>query len=186
MSRTSCSDLQSEKPQTNPKSDTQLNMWELAQVFNGLFGLTYPQERKRQHLCLQSKCSTLLCSALLSRKGCPKLLQKWQRAQSGECWGRSTEMKRPEKQEWEELPIQLLQPLPPNFPYPAAEHPGQLLSQSATKQYNRARARGKLPISVTTLKRDGPLTILLQRHLSLCVWLHTFIKSVAHHSQNKL
>lgn len=70
MSRTSCSDLQGKKPQTNPKSDTKLNMWELAQVFDGLFGLTYPQERKRNHLCLQSKCSTFLSSALLSQKGC--------------------------------------------------------------------------------------------------------------------
>lgn len=58
------------KPQTNPKSGTQLTVWELAQVFNGLFGLTYPQERKRHRLCLQSKCSTFLSSALLSQKGC--------------------------------------------------------------------------------------------------------------------
>lgn len=45
-------------------------MWELAQLFNGLFGLTYPQGRKRHHLCLQSKCSTFLSPALLPEKGC--------------------------------------------------------------------------------------------------------------------
>lgn len=81
-------------------------------------------------------------------------------------------MKKPERQEGEFVkhahyvkPVQLLQPFLPDFFFESAEHSGQLLSQSAPKQYKRAS--GKLPISATTLKRDGSLTLLLQRHLSL-------------------
>lgn len=161
------------KTQINPKSDTQLNMWELAQVFNGLFGLIYPQERKIHHLCLQSKCSAFLSSALLSQKGCLQSccrsgkelslenaegdLLRWKgpKNRNESLWNTHTYVK----------PVQLLEPLSPNFPCPAAEHPGQLLSRSAPKQYKRAS--GKMLISATTLKRDGPLTLLLQRHLSL-------------------
>lgn len=124
-------------------------------------------------MCLQSKCSTFLSSALLSQKGCLQSccrsgkelslenvegdLLRWKclKNRNESLWNMYTYVK----------PVQLLQPLPPDFLCPAAEHPDQLLSQSAPKQYRRAS--GKLPISAVTLKRDGPLTLLLQRHLCL-------------------
>lgn len=114
----------------------------------------------------------------------PKLLQKWQRLSLENAEGdllRLKGLKDRNESLWNThtyvKPIQLLEPLSSNFLCPAAEHPGQLLSRSAPKQYRRAS--GKLPISANTFKRDGPLTLLLQRHLSL-------IKSVAYHSQNKI
>lgn len=155
-------------------------MWELAQLFNRLFGLTYPPGRKRHYLCLQSKCSTFLSPVLHPEKGClhsycrcgKELNPENVEGDALRCKG----LKNNGRMTQGSCPA--LTATCPSFLCPAVAHP-RSPSESISHQNNSKRqAAGSCPFSTTTLKSNRPLTVYLRHPFLLCslaVTIHTAV-----------